>query len=542
MSRAHPAAVASPIVLATSNGTGMGHLARQNAVAYGLLRAERTGHEPARRETFGLRRERGDGDPERRPTSTTAPAAFFSLSTAVHVIAAEGWPAEYCPSHHRGWLPHLDWHRYLGDRLQAFLDQTGARVLAFDGVAPYLGLLRMRSKVPDVAFVWVRRGMWRPEANHRLLRLATLFDRVVEPGDFAAEADRGPSATAPAERIRPVSMLSALSELAAPPVRPSGLVVGPGGSDGSSGSESVAGPESVPGAEGAGGAYGDGMLDRRAAAAALGLDPDRPTALVTLGAGTINDTTTPQSAAISTFLSDPQWQVAVTKLPLAGGGGLADEPRVRVLRDVYPLARYLSAFDAAVGAGGYNTVHELLPARIPTVLVPNVATSTDDQVARVRWATEAGMALYAGESAESVTAGVTRLLDSSVRAELRAACGTLPAADGADQLAAILNELTTGFAGASRSWRVRAAAGELAAKELTMRALGGSGVRLVRRMLGRNPPPVSTGSGVPPVVTDRLDPEQLRGDVPIEHVLPGGSEAYRTRREQIISRYYSAAK
>src|SRR5690606_9040661 len=142
--------VVTRFVLATSNGTGMGHLARQATIALSLP------------------------DPEQ--------AVLFSLSTAVHVVTRQGLRAEYCPSHHRGWMPQPIWHRYLADRIDALLDETGARVFAFDGVAPYLGLLRARARRPDVGFVWMRRGLWRAGANPKLLRARAFFDLVVEPG------------------------------------------------------------------------------------------------------------------------------------------------------------------------------------------------------------------------------------------------------------------------------------------------------------------------------------------------------------------------
>ena len=43
----------------------------------------------------------------------------------------------------------------------------------------------------------------------------------------------------------------------------------------------------------------------------------------------------------------------------------------------------LAAFDGAIAATGYNSVHELLPAQIPTVLISNIR-GTDDQDARAK--------------------------------------------------------------------------------------------------------------------------------------------------------------
>ncbi|HEY6739757.1 MAG TPA: glycosyltransferase, partial [Actinopolymorphaceae bacterium] len=393
------------IVLATSNGTGMGHLARQSSVALAL--------------------------------GVEVGPVVFSLSTAVHVLQDHDLAAEYCPSHHRGWMPHARWHRYLRDRVSALLDETGAKVLAFDGVAPYLGLLRARAAHPDVAFVWVRRGMWRPDANRRLLSGADFFDLVVEPGEFARAADRGPTASAPAVRLSPISLTSQVER-----------------------------------------------LSRTQAARALGLDPSRPTALVTLGAGTINDVTTPAAAAIGAFLEAGDWQVAVTRAPIATSGPHAADPRLRLLAGVYPLARYLAAFDATVSAAGYNAVHELLSAGVPTLLVPNRATATDDQVARAWWARWAGVALYAEEAPEAVRAGVGMLLDPSVRADLAAACVTLPAADGAVELAERLRGLAATFPEHRRGPRELVRSGGLTLKLAGMQALGSTGVRLFRQAMG----------------------------------------------------------
>jgi UDP-N-acetylglucosamine--N-acetylmuramyl-(pentapeptide) pyrophosphoryl-undecaprenol N-acetylglucosamine transferase len=58
----------------------------------------------------------------------------------------------------------------------------------------------------------------------------------------------------------------------------------------------------------------------------------------------------------------------------------------------FPAMQVMRAFDAAVSAGGYNTVHELLASSVPTVLFPR-PTVYDDQPARIRRLSDEGVCL-----------------------------------------------------------------------------------------------------------------------------------------------------
>jgi UDP:flavonoid glycosyltransferase YjiC (YdhE family) len=58
----------------------------------------------------------------------------------------------------------------------------------------------------------------------------------------------------------------------------------------------------------------------------------------------------------------------------------------------FPAMEVMRAFDAAVSAGGYNTVHELLASSVPTVLFPR-PTVYDDQPARIRRLSDEGVCL-----------------------------------------------------------------------------------------------------------------------------------------------------
>lgn len=476
----HLAAGGRPtIALATSNGTGMGHLARQISVGLSLRQA---------------------ADP-----------LFFSLSRAVPIIAEHGFRGEYCPSRERGWMPGVRWQDYLRERLRAFVEEAGVDVVVFDGVVPYNGLLQARTDLPKVQFVWMRRGFWRPGVNTAPLKSSPLFDLVLEPGDLAALGDHGATASATdAVRLPPISLAEHVEPLA-----------------------------------------------RAEAAAALGLDPARPTALVTLSSGVLNDVATPGTAAVNALLEHPDWQVAVTRTALTQGGvPISDPSRCVELSGVYPLVRYLAAFDAAVAAGGYNSVHELLYAGIPTLFVPNSSSGTDDQPARTRWLAEAGLALFADEKdLDEVRSQALRLHDDALRARLGEACGELDPPTGSLVAArALLGLSNAPGSAAGRRSSVRKAA--VLARAAASHLLGPRTTALARKALGKAPDPGPAapmpvrlvdelgglapmgGQGRPLVFTERLDPGLLRGDDPVEHVLPGSRDGYHTERRQIVSRYY----
>ncbi len=444
-----------------------------------------------------------------------ADSTIFSLSTALPIIAEFGVRGEYCPGYERGWMPPPIWHGYLRDRLVALIRETGARLVAFDGVVPYPGLLRARVAMPEVPFVWVRRGMWRKEASRAALAGRRFFDLIMEPGDLAAIDDEGPTARlGDSVHVPPVTL-----------------------------------QEFVP------------ALPRVEAAAALGLDPDRPAALVTLSSGRLNDVGTAGTAAVRALLTDPDWQVAVTRSHIAHRQvPLVDPKRVVALRGIYPLSRYLMAFDAAVGAAGYNTFHEMLLAGVPTVFVPNRSTGTDDQVARARWAATHGFALAANEAdVRDVEAQVSRLLDPGARKEIAAACVMIPRPTGGTEAADAFVDFIGGFAGHRPSIDKTVRAAHLASKEIAIRALGFRGLSISRRILGKPPQmgpgrrlPVHILNGTadggpadlpdrrptPMVFTDRIDPGAIRAPYPVEHLIEGASDAYRKRRHEIVHRYF----
>ena len=443
-------------------------------------------------------------------------ATMFSMSVALPVITEQGMPGEYCPSVDRGWMSGPRWHGYLRDRILAIVTEIEADLVVFDGVAPYPGIGMARHRLPHVGFVWVRRAMWQPGVNASQLSKSTLFDLIIEPGDLADAADLGPtSGRADATRIGPISMLD---------------VVTP--------------------------------LPRIEAAAALGLDPERPTVLVTLGSGRLGDVAEPGRVVVETLLEHPEWQIAVTKAAIAQQHiPIVDRDRIVELHGIYPLVRYLPAFDAVVSAAGYNAVHEFIPAGLPTLLVPNPATRTDDQVTRADHLAGEGLALSAHpDSAQALAGGARRLLQPGVGDSLRTQIASLDPgrrSGGAAATANLLEDLATRFVHTPPPAVEQARRGWRWAKEQVKSGLGTRGTNAVRKVLGR--PPVSTGpAGRLPVrlvsdvralssnqsttttlvFSDRIPPEVLRDGPPVEHLLAGASPEYLAERRRITETYY----
>lgn len=465
------------LILATSNGIGMGHLARQLAIGLALA-------------------------PRARVT-------LFSLSMALPGVSGQGIPGEYCPGPDRGWIPEISWPHYLAARLTALVEEVAADVVVFDGVAPYRGITLARARLPNTAFVWFRRGMWQPGVNESQLWKSELFDGVIEPGDLASADDRGATAgRGDALVVPPVSLVE---------------VVEP--------------------------------LSRVAAARVLGLDPERFSVLLTLGSGRLGEVAGPGGAVLDALTPVPGAQIAVATSAFATSEiSHSSDSRVVPLRGVFPLVRYLSAFDAAVSAAGYNAVHELIGAGLPTMLVPNASTRTDDQVGRAMSIARRGFALTAtGDDHALLVDTARKLANDDTRVELREAIGRLAPNEitgGAGQTAEALIQIASNHVTARPSLKTRSLRARDTAKESIKRRLGPGGTNTVRKLIGRPPIPgaaqrtrVSLGDDPPPDAV-RLhmpeDPtvEQLLGPDPIEHLLEGSSGAYRATRRLLIDRHY----
>ena len=456
------------IILATSNGVGMGHLARASAIALAL--------------------------------KEYANPIIVSMAGGIAEIPEfMGIRCEYIPGRDRMWMSREKWDEYLRDRLLALVDETGARVMSFDGVVPYPGVIAAKVSYPKLALVWVRRGLWQKKPQRFVLGLQSqMMDNIVEPGDFARAYDFGP--TAERKDARLTSSVSLFQK--------------------------------------------DTALSRDEARKVLGLDLNRPAVLVQLGTGD-SDVNEKMTAALSGLLGWKDLQVILTKQPLdKDGKSLAPAGLdIRVVRH-FPLARVLHAFDASVCATGYNGVHELLPAQVPTVFVSNIR-GTDDQEARAQWCHDMGFALRANQAdLGDITATVKKLQAADVRARLNKKCVELPDPTGGAEIAKILYELAVREEPIRPSWLRY---NQLRIQEHInrgMRHVAYMGLRrlaLVYRFI--NPHiVVQVTRQEPPIWGSQNTAKELhpliKGEQRFEHLITGASDAYIKRRKEIAEAAY----
>jgi hypothetical protein len=467
-----PQAEKPTIILATSNGVGMGHLARASAIALELK-------------------------------EIANPIIVSMAGGVAEVPNFVGVRCEYIPGRDRGWMPRKLWDAYLRDRLLALIEETDAQVLSFDGVVPYPGVIGAKLKKNDLALVWVRRGLWQKKPQGLALGLQSMMmDVIIEPGDFARVYDHGPT-----KNRKDAVVTSAVSLY----------------------QESTA-------------------LDRDEARIALGIDLNRPAVLVQLGTGD-SDVNEKMTAALKGLIGWKDLQVVLTKKPI-DANGISLVPEGLEIKQVryFPLAKVLHAFDAAICATGYNGVHELLPALVPTVFVSNIR-GTDDQEARAQWCHDLGYALRADQAdLTNITETVKLLQDPEERARLHRMCKKLPEANGAKEAAQILYEMATVKHGAQPAFIARM---RLKARDfglVSFRQLANAVYRQLALVYRKfNPHIVVQIVKVdPPHFGDETDPQTMRklinGEVRYEHLISGASDSYRHRRDEIASAAYGTLR
>jgi UDP:flavonoid glycosyltransferase YjiC (YdhE family) len=303
-----------------------------------------------------------------------ADIAFFSLASAIEIIEEMGFHADYFVSNFWSSSNINEWNRELSVRLGLMLEEFRPGAVVFDGIWPYQGFMAACGAYGGLGMVWSKRGLLK-EGSRAVPVDESLFDLVIQPGELGAVfgksvlAGGGKKITVP-----PVALLD-----------------------------------------------DDELMDRKSAREALGLEPHGRHALFSLGPGNLKDVSGMGWPLIRRFEA-MGFRVVWAKAPISVRDAELPEG-VRAI-SVYPLARYLRAFDVFVGAAGYNTCIEMVQAQVPGLLIPNTLLA-DDQMRRAGMVAEnAPVVVALCETEEDRQAAISRLLelpDAPLPAESRMA-------------------------------------------------------------------------------------------------------------------------
>ena len=178
-----------------------------------------------------------------------------------------------------------------------------------------------------------------------------------------------------------------------------------------------------------------GGFDRDTARARLGVTAGARCVLVTGGGGGDATTTALFDAVHAAVGDDDTVHVVYAVGPLHRGAPRHGPRRTHFVG--HDLAEHAAAFDVAVSAAGFNTIHELLLFGVPTIVVPQEKIA-DDQAARAQRYADRGALLTTSMAALSST--VTSLLADDERRAAMSACAreVMPRGHAKEAAAAIL--------------------------------------------------------------------------------------------------------
>ena len=160
---AYPAGSGSPrILLVTSNGAGLGHLTRVNAISGHLCGND----------------------------------LIYTMSSAYRRLHRESAKTIYFPSYGDLGMAGGSWNTIMKAHFQSVFEAFSPDAVVFDGTFVYRGLVQT-VKNSSCPLIWLQRGCWRDEVDknsEQRHHAAKYVDHVIIPGDYgcAESVDVGP--------------------------------------------------------------------------------------------------------------------------------------------------------------------------------------------------------------------------------------------------------------------------------------------------------------------------------------------------------------
>ena len=317
---------------------------------------------------------------------------IYTLSSAYHVLGKSSKEIVYFPSYGDIGIDGAVWNPLLKAHLGAVVKGFQPEVIVFDGTYVYRGVTAVAQEA-GVPLIWLQRGCWKPNVLSKSAQRQnpeSYVDGIVVPRDYGCREPEGhKQGELETHHVNPVTLLG----------------------------------------------RGE-LMDRVEARRHLGLPQEKRLFLVQVGAGVLNDTNQLKATAIDAVRGlGPEWEPVLVANPLRKDFEL--ERQDVLAFSVYPVLKYLKAFDAAILAAGYNSVQESVVSELPAIFVPNLHTKTDDQVRRAKEMAEKGLGMIATTVDEMGTA-VIELGRQDIRATISRALHDAGVSNGAEEVEAVL--------------------------------------------------------------------------------------------------------
>jgi hypothetical protein len=304
---------------------------------------------------------------------------FFSLASAIEMIQDMGFEADYFVSRFWSRATPWAWDQQLALRLGLMFERVRPKAVVFDGTWPYRGLLHAAAAHGVPRLVWSNLTLYKKDM-HEVPVSEKKFDLVIRLGElgarYAVERAAMPGRTV---IIPPVTVLK-----------------------------------------------DEELLERNAARDALGLASDGRYALFSLGPGNLK-----AIDSIGLGLIDEMrrrgYTVVWLRTPISAAD--LDLPDGVLGMALYPVVRFMRAFDVFVGAAGYNTCCEILQSGVPSLFVPNTQVA-DDQIRRAEMVGRVVPAVISPcETPEQRGSAVERLLTAAAAVRVAPAAVDLSGAE-----------------------------------------------------------------------------------------------------------------
>ncbi|MCA0172794.1 glycosyltransferase [Bacillus sp. RAR_GA_16] len=315
---------------------------------------------------------------------------FHTTSSAMHLILQEGFLGYHLPS--KMLFPKemsaKQWNAMLRDHLETVIGIHQPETIVFDGAFPYAGLVASMRKKDGLRKIWVKRGQHKEGKAELVESKEAEFDEVYVPGEAGGENSMRKEGIK--TFCEPVLYLDR-----------------------------------------------EELKDRESVRRQWNIPEGMKMVYVQLGAGKINDIHSTISILLNELLKRDDVFVVIGESIIGNRMDLKME-RVLTLRD-YPNSIYFNAFDLIVTATGYNTFHEVMYFGVPSILIPNENTKTDDQVARAMIAGNAGAAIVLRDpGAADFEKAIQEALDEENNQTMRKSALSLVKENGAQQMAEMI--------------------------------------------------------------------------------------------------------